>query len=256
MKTIPELVDLLKAGAHFGHQVSKWHPKMAEYIFTSRSGIHLINLELTQKKLAEAAAFVRELGRQGKVLLFIGTKKQTQETIKKYATECGAPYVSNKWLGGTFTNFSEISKIIRRYLDLKDRLERGLLAKYTKKEQTDFAKEIEKKEKAIGGITSFKKLPDAVFIVDIKHEKTSLVEAHRVGIPIIAICDTNVEPSLVDYVIPANDDAAKAVEMITAIIADAYAEGKAAAKDQSAMVEEKKPVEEEVKAEAIVGGSV
>lgn len=244
MTQIPELVDLLKSGAHFGHQISKWHPKMAEYIFTSRSSIHLINLELTQKKLAEAADFARQLGREGKSLLFIGTKKQTQETIKKHAGECGAPYVSNKWLGGTFTNFSEISKIIRHYLDLKDRNARGLLSKYTKKEQLDFAKEIEKTEHAIGGITSLTKLPDAVYIVDIKHEKTALVESHRVHVPIIAICDTNVDPSLVDYIIPANDDAAKSVEMITAIIAGAYAEGKAAAKEQFAVVEEKKPMEE------------
>ncbi|MEK7606830.1 MAG: 30S ribosomal protein S2 [Patescibacteria group bacterium] len=250
MTQIPELVDLLKSGAHFGHQISKWHPKMAEYIFTSRSSIHLINLEITQKKLAEAADFARQLGREGKVLLFIGTKKQTQEIIKKYASECGAPYVSNKWLGGTFTNFAEISKLIRRYIDLRDRSARGLLSKYTKKEQVDFAKEIEKTEHAIGGITVLTKLPDAVYIVDIKHEKTALVESHRVRLPIIAICDTNVDPSLVDYIIPANDDAVKSVEMITAVIAGAYQEGKAEAKVQAAKPKEE--VKEEVKMEAVV----
>jgi small subunit ribosomal protein S2 len=226
MPETPSLTELLKAGVHFGHKTSRRHPRMAPYIFTEKAGVHIINLEITQQKLQEALDFVKNLGREGKILLFVGTKKQVRPIIRKYAEECGAPYVAEKWLGGTFSNFSEIHKIIRKYLDLKDKQMRGELAKYTKKEQLKFAQEIEKMEKKIGGITTLNHLPDAVFIVDLKHEKTAVKEASRKKIPIVGVCDTNVDPTPVDYPIPANDDAIKSVELIVRLIAEAYQQGK------------------------------
>ncbi|MDP3244789.1 MAG: 30S ribosomal protein S2 [bacterium] len=226
---IPSLLDLLKAGVHFGHKVSRRHPKMIPYIFGARGGINLINLELTQTKLREGLEFVFNLGKENKVLLFIGTKKQAQSIVQKYAVECGQPYVNKKWLGGTFTNFSEIRKLIRKYLDLKDKKVRGEFVKYTKKEQTKFNKEIGKMEEGIGGFSSLTRLPDAVFIVDVKYEKTALVEAKGRKLPVVAICDTNVDPSPVDYPIPSNDDAGKAIELLVGLVAQAYKNGKSEA---------------------------
>lgn len=227
MPEIPSLLDLLKAGVHFGHTASKRHPKMSPYIFTVRGDVHLINLELTQKKLEEALNFVKKLGQEGKIILFIGTKKQAQEIVKKYALEADLPYVVNKWLGGTFTNFAEIHRLISKYLGLKDKQARGELAKYTKKEQVDFTKEIGKMEGKIGGISTLSRLPDAVFIVDIKYEKTALEETYRKKIPVVALCDTNSDPSKIGYPIPANDDAVKSIELMVRLVAEAYKEGKA-----------------------------
>ncbi|MBI4995169.1 30S ribosomal protein S2 [Candidatus Peregrinibacteria bacterium] len=227
MSEIPSLLDLLKAGAHFGHKVSRWHPKMAPYIFTSRGQIHLINLEMTQKAIEEAVEFARGLGKEGKLLLFVGTKKQIQPAIRQAAQECDLPYIEEKWLGGTLTNFQEIHKLVRRYIDLKDKQARGELAKYTKQEQGKFAQEIEKKEIQIGGLVKLTRLPDVIFIVDLKQEKTALKEAHYKKLPVIAICDTNVDPTNIKHPIPANDDATKTVELIIKLIAEAYKEGKA-----------------------------
>lgn len=243
MSEIPSLLDLLKAGAHFGHKVSRWHPKMAPYIFTSRGQIHLINLEMTQKAIQEAVEYARGLGKEGKLLLFVGTKKQIQPAIRQAAQDCDLPYVDEKWLGGTLTNFSEIHKLVRRYVDLKDKLARGELAKYTKQEQGKFAQEIAKKEVQIGGLVKLTRLPDAVFIVDLKQEKTALREAHYKKLPIIAICDTNVDPTNIKYPIPANDDATKTVELIVKIIAEAYKEGKAM-KEEPAIKSETPAVED------------
>ncbi|OGL65415.1 30S ribosomal protein S2 [Candidatus Uhrbacteria bacterium RIFCSPLOWO2_01_FULL_47_24] len=224
--TTPELLDLLKAGVHFGHKTSRWHPKMAPFIFGARGGVHLINLEKTREELARACEFVRALGREGKVLLFVGTKKQAAPLIKKYATEVGAPYVENRWLGGTITNWAELYKLIRKYLDLKGKQERGELGKYTKKEQLDFSKDIERMSQLVHGISTLTKLPDALFIVDIKHEETALAEANQKKIPIIALCDTNANPERVQYPIPGNDDAVKSIELVVKCIAQAYQEGK------------------------------
>lgn len=235
---IPSLLELLKAGVHFGHKVSRRHPKMNPYIFGARGGINLINLELTQQKLQEALEFVFNLGKEGKILLMIGTKKQASPLIKKYATECNLPYVDKKWLGGTFTNFAEIRRLTRKFLDLKDKQVRGELSKYTKKEQTKFAKEIAGMEESIGGFATLSRLPDAVFIIDIKYENTALVEANRKKVPVVAVCDTNVDPSKVKYPIPGNDDAGKAIEMMVRLVAEAYKEGKVAVTTQ-AIVEEK-----------------
>jgi small subunit ribosomal protein S2 len=192
--------------------------------------------------MEKALNFVYELGKEGKVLLFIGTKKQAQEIIKKNAQDCCMPYVNKKWLGGTFTNFSELHKLIRKYLDLKDKQARGELAKYTKKEQGKFAKDIEKMENNVGGISTLTRLPDAVFIIDLKREQTASEEASRKEVPIVAICDTNVDPDKVKYPIPANDDATKSIELITRLVAEAYLEGKAEAEAQKAAPTiEKKP---------------
>lgn len=255
MSEIPTLLELLKTGAHFGHKVSRWHPKMAPYIFGARGGVHILNLELTQQKLKEALDFIFALGKEKKTLLFVGTKKQAQEIIKKYASDCGMPYVSEKWLGGTFSNFPEIHKSIRRYIDLKDKQSRGELAKYTKKEQVKFAHEISKMERKFGGLASLSRLPDAVFILDVKREKTALREALRKKIPIIAICDTNTDPTGIKCPIPANDDAIKSIELIVHSFAEAYKAGKVEAESEievAAKVEaqkatlavEEKPVEE------------
>jgi small subunit ribosomal protein S2 len=226
MPEIPTLLEMLKAGMHFGHKTSKWHPKMAPYIFGVRSNIHIINLEITAQKLKEALDFLRNEAAAGKVVLFVGTKSQTKEVIKKYALECGMPYVNSRWLGGTFTNFETIKKLIQKFKDLKARQASGELAKYTKKEQLQFQKEIDDLNESIGGIESLEKLPDVVFILDVREEKTAVKEALRKKIPVVAVCDTNVNPEGIDYVIPANDDAVRAIEMITRLVAEAIKEGK------------------------------
>ena len=225
MSSTPELLELLKAGVHFGHKTSRWHPKMAPFIFGERGGVHIINLEETQVQLARALEFVKGLGREGKKLLFVGTKKQAAALIKKYAEEAGAPFVDNRWLGGTITNWGELYKLIRSYLDLKGRQERGELGKYTKKEQLEFAKDISKKTQLIGGISSLTRIPDALFIVDAKHEDTALREASQKKIPIVALCDTNVNPDKIQYPIPGNDDAVKSIDLIVQLVARAYKEG-------------------------------
>lgn len=244
---MPELLELLKAGVHFGHKTSRWHPKMAPFIFGERGGVHIINLEETRVQLASALEFVRALGREGKKILFVGTKKQATALIKKYAEEAGVPYVENRWLGGTITNWSELYKLIRNYLDLKGQQERGELGKYTKKEQLEFSKDISKKTQLIGGMSSLTRVPDALFIVDAKHEDTALREANQKKIPIVALCDTNVNPDKIQYPIPGNDDAVKSIDMIVALVAQAYKEGvdegkSAAAAKAAEAIKEKEPV--------------
>lgn len=222
---MPELIELLKAGVHFGHKTSRWHPKMAPFIFGERAGVHIVDLEKTQAQLKEALEFVRGLGREGKVLLFVGTKKSAAALIKKYAQEINLPYVDRRWLGGTITNWGEIYKVVRKYLDLKTKQERGELSKYTKKEQVDFGKEIERMKQLVDGISSLVKIPDALYVVDLKQEETALREANQKKVPIVALCDTNVNPDDVQYVIPGNDDAVKSIELITKLVAEAYKEG-------------------------------
>lgn len=229
MLQIPEILDLLKAGVHFGHQESRWHPKMAPFIFDSRNRVHIINLEETQKKLKEALDFVREAAASGKIILFVGTKEQAREIVKKYASECGAPYVSEHWLGGLLTNHHEVQTLLKKYRRLKKERETGELAKYTKKEQTRFAKDIVKMDKNLFGLEKLERRPDAVFIVDLKKEKTAFNEAALTKTKILALCDTNVNPEKVDYPIPANDDAVKAIELMVGLVAEAVKEGKARA---------------------------
>lgn len=222
---IPALIDLLKAGVHFGHKTSRWHPKMAPFIFGERSGVHMINLEKTQEQLLSALQFVRSLGKEGKVLLMVGTKKPAASFIKQYAQEAALPYVEGRWLGGTITNWAEIYKVVKKYLDLKSKQERGELGKYTKKEQLEFSKEIERMRQLVEGISTMTKLPDALFVVDVKHEETAIREANQKKVPILALCDTNVNPDTVQYPIPGNDDALKAIEIIVKLVAQAYKEG-------------------------------
>lgn len=235
MPQIPDLLSMLKAGAHFGHKLSKRHPKMEPYIFTAKNGFHIINIEQTQTMLAGALEFVSRVVSNGGVILFIGTKKQAQPIVKRYAQECGMPYVTERWLGGTFTNFMAISKLSRKYTTIKEQRAQGGLDKYTKKEQLEFDREIEKLEKVVGGIEGMNRIPEAMFVVDVKREKTAVQEAIRKNVPIVAICDTNANPDLVTYPIPANDDAVKSIEMMTQLVAAAVMEGRERRERQAAM---------------------
>lgn len=245
MANIPSLMEMLKAGVHFGHRTSRWHPNMEPYIFGERSGVHIVDLEKTQKKMEEAGEFVKNLGMEGRTLLFVGTKKQAQELIQKKAEECEMPYVLERWIGGTITNFHTIRKRVQHYIDLVGKRDSGELEKYTKKERHEFGKEIEDLRRKIGGLVKLEKMPDAVFIMDIKTEKTALREALRKKIPVVAVCDTNVNPEGIKYVIPANDDALKSVGMMIEFIAESFKEGKAlqGAREQMKKIEEEKKKE-------------
>ena len=222
---VPSLMELLQAGVHFGHQTSKWHPKMKKFLFGSRNGIHIINLEETQKALEKAAAFAKSVTQRGGNVMFVGTKKQAMHLVEKAAQSANMPYVTNRWLGGTMTNFSIISQQIRKFKDLKRKQERGELAKYTKLEQQRFGEEIELLEEKIGGIQELTRIPEAVLIFDVRKDKTALEEATRRGVKVIALCDSNVNPHDVDYCIPANDDAVKSIELIATVMAQACKEG-------------------------------
>jgi small subunit ribosomal protein S2 len=219
---------MLQAGVHFGHKTARRHPKMEPYIFGERSGIHIIDLDKTLSTMKTTLEAVRDMAARGATILFVGTKKQATEVVKRNAEECGMPYVTERWLGGTFTNFSEVSGLIRRYHDLKEMQDSGALArKYTKKEQLRFSREIEDLEQKVGGIKDMKRLPDAVFIVDCKKEKTALRESKSKGVPVIALLDTNVNPDDITHGIPSNDDAVKTIEMMVGLVTEAIKEGKA-----------------------------
>ncbi len=226
MGKIPQLADMLQAGMHFGHQTSKWHPKMRKFIFGSRQGIHIINLEETQKSMEEAFGFARKTAARGGVVLFVGTKKQAAPLVEMSAKACGMPYVNERWLGGTLTNFASIATQIRKYKDLKRKQEKGELGKYTKFEQLKIAELIKTLEKKIGGIQDMTRIPDALFIFDVKKDKTALDEAIKRGVKIVAVCDSNVDPSDIDFPIPANDDAVKAIAMIADQLSQAINDGK------------------------------
>jgi small subunit ribosomal protein S2 len=212
---------------HFGHQKGKWHPKMEPYIFAEKNGIHVIDLEKTQVKLQEALDFIKNTVKAGGIILFVGTKDQAKPIVAKYAQECGMPYVNQRWLGGTLTNLGVVLKLTKKYKDLKSKQESGGLKVYTKKEQLGFLAEIEKLESRVGGIADLKKAPEAIFIIDTKWEKTAIAEANKKKIPLVALCDTNVNPEKVSYPIPANDDATKSIELVTSLVAEAVKEGKA-----------------------------
>jgi len=226
MTRIPTLEEMLKAGIHFGHRTSKWHPKMDPFIFTSRNGIHIIDLAKSQMMLAKALEYIKTSISQGKIILFVGTKPQVKKTLKKMCQDVSVPYVAEKWLGGCLTNFSVIKNLVKKYKDLSEQKRQGKLGRYTKKERLEFDREIFKLEMKVGGLANMIKIPDIIFIWDIKTEKTALAEAKKLNIPIIAICDSNVNPDGIDYIIPANDDATKTVKLVLNAIKEAINEGK------------------------------
>ncbi len=243
--SVVSMKQLLEAGVHFGHQTRRWNPKMAEYIFTERNGIYIIDLQKTVKKLEEAYMFVRDIAAEGDEILFVGTKKQAQDSIKEEAQRCGMPYVNARWLGGMLTNFSTIKRRIKRLGQLQAMKADGTFDILPKKEAAKLDLEIEKLEKFMGGITEMKKQPAAMFIVDPRKERIAVAEAKKLGIPIIAIVDTNCDPDEIDYVIPGNDDAIRAVKLIAGAMADAVIEGRQGMQGAAA-VEEEAPVEEAV----------
>ena len=256
--SVVSMKQLLEAGVHFGHQTRRWNPKMAEYIFTERNGIYIIDLQKTVKKLEEAYNAVREIAENGDEILFVGTKKQAQSSVKEEAIRCGMPYVNARWLGGMLTNFSTIKQRIKRLAQLKAMQEDGTFDLLPKKEVAKYELEIEKLEKFIGGITEMKRQPAALFVVDPRKEKIAVLEAKKLGIPVIAIVDTNCDPDDVDYVIPGNDDAIRAVKLIAGAMADAVIEarqgeaGAAAIDDDAADEAEVEEVTEEAEvAEAV-----
>jgi len=220
------LEALIDAGVHFGHQTKRWNPRMRPYIYGARNGIHIIDLQQTVGLLEEACHFVRELAAQGEAVLFVGTKKQAQETIEEEAKRCGMYYINQRWLGGTLTNFATIQKRIDYLVRLEDQKDRGELSCLPKNEALKLEKEIIRLNRLIGGFKEMTSLPDALFIVDPTKEKIALAEARRVGIPVVAIVDTNCNPADIDYPIPANDDAIRTIKLICTKIADAILEGK------------------------------
>ena len=249
--------QLLEAGVHFGHQTRRWDPKMAEYIFQARNGIHIIDLQKTSKKLDEAYAFLKEQAEEGKTVLFVGTKKQAQDCVKEAAEKCGMYYVNQRWLGGTLTNFATIRRRIQRLTELERMQEDGTFDVLPKKEVILLKKEMEKLEKNLGGIKEMKEIPGVMFIVDPKKERIGILEARKLGIPVIGLVDTNCNPEDVDYAIPGNDDAIRAVALIADCMANAIIEGKQGESmetvdsDVAEEVEEKEPesIEEVVASE-------
>ncbi len=234
--------QLLEVGVHFGHQTRKWNPKMKKYIYTAKNGIYIIDLQQTMQLIYEAYNFVKGVVSEGGTILFVGTKKQTQDTIENYAKECGMPYVRNRWLGGTLTNFATISKRIRRLEEIEEMEESGVFEELPKKEVLDIRKEYEKLLYNIGGIRDMKKLPDALYVVDPNKEVIAVNEAIKLGIPIVAITDTNCDPDKVDYLIPGNDDAIRSCSLITSIISKAAKKG-----NEERLKLEESPEEEEAK---------
>ncbi|MBQ3887911.1 MAG: 30S ribosomal protein S2 [Acutalibacteraceae bacterium] len=222
---VVSMKQLLEAGVHFGHQTRRWNPKMAPYIFTERNGIYIIDLQKTVKKLEEAYNFVRDLSAEGKSVLFVGTKKQAQDSVKEEALRAGAYYVNARWLGGMLTNFTTIRRRIERLRQLRTMETDGTFDLLPKKEVIKLNLEIEKLEKFLGGIKDMKNIPGALFIVDPRKERIAVAEAKKLGIPIVAIVDTNCDPDEIDYVIPGNDDAIRAVKLISGAIANAIIEG-------------------------------
>jgi small subunit ribosomal protein S2 len=219
--------QMLEAGVHFGHQTRFWNPKMAEYIFGERNKIHIINLEKTQPLFAEAAAFIKGVVADGGTVLFVGTKRSARDAVLKEATRCEMPYVNQRWLGGMLTNFKTIRGSVKRLADLVEMKANGLLDKRGKKEATMLRREMEKLERSLGGIKNMDSLPDAIFVIDVGHENIAIHEARKLGIPVVAIVDTNCTPDHIDYVVPGNDDAMRAIALYCNGVAEAVLEGKA-----------------------------
>lgn len=239
--SVISMKQLLEAGVHFGHQTRRWNPKMKKYIFVERNGIYIIDLQKTVKKLEEAYDFMRQVGQDGGKVLFVGTKKQAQDAIKEEAERSGNYYINQRWLGGTLTNFGTIQKRVARMKEIEKMEEDGIFEVLPKKEVAQLKKEHERLVKFLGGIRDMKEIPDVMFVVDPRKERIAVAEAHKLNIPIVGIVDTNCDPDEIDYVIPANDDAIRAVKLLTAKIADALIESKQG--------ESEAPAEEEVVAE-------
>lgn len=236
--SVVAMKQLLEAGVHFGHQTRRWDPKMAEYIFQARNGIHIIDLQKTSKKLDEAYSFMKEQAEEGKTILFVGTKKQAQECMKEAALKCGMYYVDQRWLGGMLTNFGTIQKRIQRLKDLENMQEDGTFDVLPKKEVILLKKEMEKLEKNLGGIKDMDKIPGVIFLVDPKKERIAILEAKKLGIPVVGLVDTNCNPEELDYPIPGNDDAIRAVKLIADVMANAVIEGKQGESFEPEMQEE------------------
>ena len=234
MSNVISMKQLLEAGVHFGHQTRRWNPKMAEYIFTQRNGIHIVDLQKTVKKVEESYNFVRDLAQEGGTILFVGTKKQAQDAIKEEALRCGMYYVNVRWPGGMLTNFKTIKRSINRLNTLNKMQEDGTFELLPKKEVAGKQKEIFDMEKSYGGIKTMERQPDAIFIVDPHKEHIAVLEAKKLGIPVIAIVDTNCDPDDADYVIPGNDDAIRAIKLISSVMADAVIEGRQGAETGTA----------------------
>jgi small subunit ribosomal protein S2 len=253
MPTTPSLEELLKSGAHFGHLTRRWNPKMKEYIFMERNGIHIIDLKKTQNFFQEALDEVTKLARAGKTILFVGTKKQSQDIVKTEAIRCGMPYITHRWLGGMLTNFSTVKKSISRMEEIDRMSEDGTFEELTKKEALMLEREREKLEQTLGGIANMSHLPGAVFIVDTIKENIAVNEAVKLNIPIIAMVDTNSDPDIPDYIVPCNDDSARTIQLIASKVADAIIEGNAQreAQNEEELLEQAakdaKQAEEEVK---------
>ncbi|MCA0969111.1 30S ribosomal protein S2 [Halobacillus litoralis] len=224
--SVISMKQLLEAGVHFGHQTRRWNPKMKKYIFTERNGIYIIDLQKTVKKVDEAFNYVRDVAANGGNVLFVGTKKQAQDTVRDEATRCGMFYINQRWLGGTLTNFDTIRKRINRLKDIERMEEDGTTDVLPKKEVVDMMKEKDRLVKFLGGIKEMKSLPDAMFVIDPRKERIAIAEAHKLNIPVVGIVDTNCDPDEIDYVIPANDDAIRAVKLLTSKMADAVLEAK------------------------------
>ena len=244
--SVVAMKQLLEAGVHFGHQTRRWDPRMAEYIFQARNGIHIIDLQKTSKKLDEAYAFLKEQAEEGKTVLFVGTKKQAQDCMKEAAEKCGMYYVNQRWLGGMLTNFATIEKRIERLNELEKMQEDGTFDVLPKKEVILLKKEMDKLEKNLGGIKNMKEMPGVLFIVDPKKERNAILEARKLNIPTVGLIDTNCNPEDVDYVIPGNDDAIRAVKLIADTMANAIIEGR---QGESFEAEETEEVQEEVSEE-------
>lgn len=242
MNKIPSMQDLLEAGVHFGHQVRRWNPKMAPYIFTAREGIHIVDLAQTVQKLQEACDFVEKMAGEGGVILFLASKKQARTIVEEEAKRVGAKYITERWTGGLLTNFEQTAKNLKKLADLKRKKEAGEFKERTKKENLMIDRDIAKLERYYGGVWDLEKMPEAIFVVDVKKEENACREAKNKGIPVVAICDTNANLTLVDYPIPGNDDATRAIQIQVQAIADAYLTGHQAY--------EKKTAQEQLDAEA------
>ncbi|MCC6865404.1 MAG: 30S ribosomal protein S2 [Ignavibacteria bacterium] len=225
MKNV-SIEDLLLSGAHFGHLTRRWNPKMKKFIFMERNGIHIIDLKKTHELLQDTQNSIARIIGEGRTIMFVGTKKQAKEVVKKEAARCGMPYVTERWLGGMLTNFVTIRKSIKRYNNIVKMETDGTINNYQKKERLMLSREKDKLEKVLGGIVGMNKLPGAIFLIDVKKEHIAVDEAHKLGIPIYAIVDTNCDPDLVDFPIPANDDAVKSIELITSAISETIVDTK------------------------------
>ncbi len=231
MSTV-SMKTMLECGVHFGHRTHKWHPKMAPYIFTQRGGIHILNLQITQKALKEAYNLVRSTVAEGGVVLFVGTKRQARDIIAREATRCGMPYINYRWLGGTLTNWRTIYQRVRKMLELERMRDAGEFDRLPKKEAIRMQRQLERLQQRLGGLRDMHRLPDLLFVVDVCREATAVTEANRLEIPVIAMVDSNCDPTSVDYVIPANDDAIRSIQLIVGKIADAVVEGMNMRKDR------------------------